>query len=90
MSKPTEEELKLALAAAAKLRESGEDTDYLGKSLLNIHYRFEKLETVYRAVEHYLNSGMGEIEHDRLTRALREYRRIDRSTGEDSVEDLPI
>ncbi len=63
MAKPTEEEFEKALKKAQQMRESGQDPDYLGKSLLNLDYRIGYLEEVYRAIERYLRSGMAEREH---------------------------
>ena len=73
MSKPTEEELKRALLAAAHMREQGQDPDFIAKALLNLHYRFGFLEEVVSAAEHYLHSGQGEREHSLLVGAIRKY-----------------
>ena len=43
--KPTEAELKTALAEAERLRVAGEDPHFLVKSLLYLHHRNEMLET---------------------------------------------
>lgn len=70
MGVPTEQELKQALGEAARLREQGEDPHYLAKTLLNHHYRIEKLEKVLHAAEVYLHSGHGGHEHSLLLRAI--------------------
>lgn len=85
MGKPTEEELTTALAEAARMREQGDDPQFMAKTLLNVHYRFKHLEKVLSAIEHYLHSGQAASEHSKLIRAINEYHNIDlRSSGEDS------
>ena len=84
MGKPTEEELKKALAEASRMREQGEDPHFVAKSLLNTHYRFKYLERVLHAAEHYLHSGQAVHEHTQLVKAINEYSAIEkRSSGED-------
>ena len=80
MGKPTESELEHALETAKSLREHGKDGDFLGKSLLNHHYRIGYLLQVLHAAEHYLHSGQAEHEHSVLVRAIDKAR---------SVEDHP-
>ena len=70
MGVPTKEELEQALGEAARMREQGEDPHYLGKALLNHHYRIEQLEKVLHAAEVYLHSGHGGHEHSLLLRAI--------------------
>ena len=77
MGKPTEQELERALSEAKRLRESGQDTDFLGKALLNCNYQNSVLLEVLHAAEHYLRSGMAEAEHTRLLRAIDRTRQAD-------------
>lgn len=70
MGKPTSEELDTALAEAARLRERGEDSHYLGKVLLNHNYRLGLYEDVLAAAKRYLHSGGGSRAHQELTRAI--------------------
>ena len=77
MGTPTEQELDRALSEAKRLRESGEDTDFLGKALLNCNYRNSLLLEVLHAAERYLLSGMAEAEHTRLVRAIDKARQAD-------------
>ena len=87
MSKPTEEELNRALEVAAKMRESGNDPDYIAKVLLNHHYRLGLLEAVYKAVEHYLHSGLAEREHTVLLKTLDKLRKAeDRDSGSEYTD----
>ena len=77
MSKPTEQELKMALDHAEFLRESGQDAHYLGKALMNCNYQMGFLLDVFHAAERYLKSGMNETEHTRLLKAIEKARQID-------------
>ena len=77
MGKPTEQELDTALSEAKRLRESGEDTHFLGKALLNCSYQNGILLEVLHAAEHYLRSGMAEAEHTRLVRVIDKARQAD-------------
>jgi hypothetical protein len=70
MGVPTKEELDTALTEAARMREAGEDPQYLAKALLNHHYRIDVLEKVLQAAELYLHSGHGAHEHTQLMRAI--------------------
>ena len=84
MGTPTKEELEIALTEAARMREHGEDPQFLAKTLLNLNYRFKCLEQVLRSVELYLHSGQSATEHTRLVRAIAKYHALDhRSSGED-------
>ena len=69
----TDEEHKLAIAAAEKLRESGKDITFLAKTVLNLNYLVKLLETVYRATERYLHSGMSSTELQNLEKAIKNY-----------------
>lgn len=77
MGQPTENELETALSEAKRLRESGEDSHFIGKALLNCHYRMTFLLEVLHAVETYLHSGLAEQEHTRLQLAIDKVRHID-------------
>lgn len=77
MSKPSEQELLMALEQAKYLRESGHDEHFLGKAFLNCNYQMGYLLDVFHAVEHYLHSGMSEIEHRNLLKAVEKAREVD-------------
>ena len=80
MGTPTEEELKQALQCAVEMREKGNDSDFLAKSLLNHHYRLKKMEQIITSTKLYLRSGESSTEHAKLVKALEQYERIDRET----------
>ncbi len=84
MGMPTEEELKQALAEAARMREQGEDPHHIAKALLNCNYRLQQLEKVMHAAELYFRSGMAVHEHQALRKALDEARyAVGRTAGHD-------
>lgn len=66
----SESELKEALAAAAKLRETGQDPHKVAHALLNLHYQNVQYQHLLEALEHYLHSGMATLELQRLRLAL--------------------
>jgi hypothetical protein len=70
MGRPSNEELKTALTEAARMREQGDDSSFLAKSLLNLNYRMKYLEHVRQAAESYLHSGLAEHNHAVLIRAI--------------------
>jgi hypothetical protein len=90
MSKPTEAELNRALEAAAKMRESGNDPDYIAKALLNHHYRLGLLEEIHKAVEHYLHSGLAEREHAVLLKTLDKLRKAEERTAGGEHTDIGL
>ena len=89
MGKPSNEELKQALAKAADMREHGEDPDFLAKSLLNLNYRFSVWQKVIDTTKRYLHSGQGSTEHARLVSAMREAEKIESESdhARDKVDD---
>lgn len=80
MSKPTDTELKTALRRAMIMKESGEDPDFLAKSLLNHHYRLNYLLELLFATDRYLNHGMADHEHTELLSLIEKIK-----TAEDQV-----
>ncbi len=70
MGVPTERELEQALSEAARLREQGEDSHPIAKTLLNHHYPIGLLKKVLYAVELYLHSGHGGHEQSILLPAI--------------------
>lgn len=78
MPRPTEAELKTALAAAARMRETDNDPLFIGKALLHCHHLNGLFEEVLNAAEAYLHSGMAEREHARLEKAIERAREAER------------
>ncbi|ARU59493.1 hypothetical protein OLMES_5513 [Oleiphilus messinensis] len=77
MGKPTEDELKQALTKAAELREQGQDSDFVAKSLLSLNYRHNKALHVITQVKRYLHSGSSATEHARLTKLIEEFETVE-------------
>ena len=70
MGRPTDEELEIAIAEAARLKESGKDVCFMGKTLLNLNYRVQALEHVLEKTKLFLHSGQGGHEHADLLKAM--------------------
>ena len=70
MGKPTTGELQTAIKAAVVMRESGNDPDFVAKSLLSLNYRMEKMEKVLMAAKRYLHAGQSMSEHRALALAI--------------------
>ncbi len=77
MGKPTQGELAEALQEAKRMREQGEDSHHLAKTLLNLNYQNDFLLKVLRAAENYLQSGLAEAEHTQLLKAIEKARAVD-------------
>jgi len=90
MSKPSNEELARALVIAEKMRESGDDPDFVAKSLLSHNYRLGYLEAVYNAVERYLHSGLAEREHTVLLKTLEKARKSEERTSGGEHTDIGL
>jgi len=90
MGKPTEEELKKALAEASRMREQGDDPHFVAKALLNTHYRSKYLEKVLQATEHFLHSGQAVHEHSQLIKAINEYKSIEKRTAGEDDENFSL
>jgi hypothetical protein len=85
--KPSDQELKAALAEAEQIRESGEDPHFLAKSLLYLHQRNQDLEKVLEHAERYIQFGLPVEEHTQLQLLLEEAKTRElRSMGKESEE----
>lgn len=70
MSKPTEEELQIALKMATQMRDNKIDPFFIAKTLLSHNYRIKYLEETLRAADRYINLGMAEQERTHLIRTI--------------------
>ena len=77
MSKPTQEELELALATARMMREQSDDPCFMAKALVNCQYQSSFLREVLQAAQEYLRTGQSESAHTRLLRAVEKARQVD-------------
>lgn len=85
MGKPTNHELRQALDRAIAMRESGNDPDFLAKSLLNLHYRLLKTERTVEAAKRYLHAGQSPTEHRELLLAVKEAEEASRDPESDEL-----
>jgi len=90
MSKPSQQELEHALEQAKLMRETEKDPDFIAKSFLNCHFQSTYLQQVLHAAEHYINSGLGEREHTRLTQAISKARNVDERSAKQEHQDLGL
>ncbi len=81
MSKPSDEELEIALKTAADMRDNKTDSFFIAKALLNYNYRFKYLEEVLRTADLYINHGMSDQEHSHLIRAIEKAKEVDSYTS---------
>ncbi|NRB38029.1 MAG: hypothetical protein HRU20_06115 [Pseudomonadales bacterium] len=84
MTMPTEQELQQALIKAKSMRETGQDDDFVAKALLNHHYRLTLLQHVLDAAGHYLHSGNGNREHQKLLKAIEDARQSEYRPGQET------
>ncbi|MCW9013847.1 MAG: hypothetical protein OQL06_08695 [Gammaproteobacteria bacterium] len=90
MSKPTDSELKIALQAAAEMKEHNADPHYLAKALLNHNYRIRYLENVLQAADRFMNHGMAEHEHMVLLRAIEKAKDAEHRTAGTEQENFGL
>lgn len=79
--KPTPAELNQALAEAERLRDMGQDTQHLAKTLLYQHERLRHLEEIYVHAERLVKFGLDEHEHALLVKALDTAKKAEAAAG---------
>lgn len=70
MLKPTEDEMHEALTEAERMRETGDDSHNIARSLEYLSHRVRNLEAVFDAANKYIHFGQEEIEHAILVKAI--------------------
>jgi len=70
MSKPTDEEIEIALKMSAQMRDRNIDPFFIAKTLLSNNYRIKHLEEILRTADRYINCGMSEQARSQLIRAI--------------------
>ena len=80
--KPTPEQLRMALAEAEHLREAGDDSRFLAKTVLYQHERLRHLEAVLAHAERLVRFGLDEHEHALLIKALDAAKRAEETAGQ--------
>ena len=88
--KPSTNELEKALAMAEAMRESGEDPDFLSKSIMYLNQRVEVLEKVFDAANHYMRFGQEEREHTVLLQALESARELESFEEKEGKHDFGV
>jgi len=68
--KPMENELKIALDEAERIRDAEEDQHYLAQCLIYLHQRNSDLEQILEHLEKYLRFGLPVEEHSALVRLV--------------------
>ena len=90
MSKPTDNELKIALSKAIEMKEHGNDENFIAKTLINHHYRIRYLEEVLKIADRYINHGMADHEHMQLLRAIEKAKAAEEKTSGNEHEDFGL
>ncbi len=81
MSKPTEEELDLALKMAAQMRDKKADPFFIAKALLSYNYRIKYLEEILHTADRYINRGMSDQERTHLFRTIEKAKDVESFTS---------
>ena len=90
MSKPTDIELSIALKQAKLMKETGNDADFLAKTVLNQHYRLKYLEDVLKTADRYMNHGMAEHERMALLQKIELAKQAEYRTAGEEHEDFGL
>ncbi|MCW8855549.1 MAG: hypothetical protein OQK72_12680 [Gammaproteobacteria bacterium] len=90
MSKPTDNELKIALKKAIEMKEHDNDEHFIAKTLINHHYRVRYLEDVLKIADRYMNHGMADHEHTQLLRAIEKAKEAEERTSGNEHEDFGL
>lgn len=90
MQKPTDEELRMALAEAERMREQDADPRHVARSLQYLARRVQLLETVFDAAKNYLHFGQEEREHAILDNAIEAVRRGELHDREQDTDTLGL
>ena len=86
MSKPTDAELKTAMAAAAAMKEHDDDLAFIAKALLNHNYRLRFYEDLLKFADLYMNHGQAEHDHMELLRCIDKIKEIESYTAHESSD----
>ncbi|MDH5485052.1 MAG: hypothetical protein OEY43_07440 [Gammaproteobacteria bacterium] len=90
MSKPTDDELKIALQEAIRMKEQNDDPKYVAKALLSHNYRIKYLQQVLQIADRFMNHGMAEHERSQLLRMIEKAKDAESSTAHDEREDFGL
>jgi len=90
MSKPTDAELKTAVAAATDMKETDNDLAFIAKTLLNHNYRLRYYEDLLKFADLYINHGQAEHDHMELVRCIDKIKEIESFTAHESSGDFGL
>ena len=90
MSKPSDNELKIALKKAIEMKEHDNDDSFIAKTLINHHYRIRYLEEVLKIADRYMNHGMADHEHTQLLRAIEKAKEAEQRTSGNEHDDFGL
>lgn len=90
MSKPSNAELKTAMAAAATMKEHDDDSLYIAKTLLNHNYRLRFYEDLLKYADLYMNHGQAEHDHMELLRCIEKVKEVESLSAHESADDFGL
>ena len=90
MSKPTDAELKTAMAAAADMKDTDNDLAFIAKTLLNHNYRLRYYEDLLKFADLYINHGQAEHDHMELLRCIDKIKEIESFTAHESSDSFGL
>jgi len=83
MAKPTKDELESAFQEAKHLIWQEQDRFFLAKTLFALHDKYEELNKVVTACDHYIRSGFSTTAHRGIISAVNSYRNLFSSNNND-------
>jgi len=86
MSKPTDEELEMAINTAVAMLKNNDDPFNLAKCLLSHNLRMKHLEEVLTLADRYFNMGTSEWEPALLIRAIEKAKNVELYTSPEKQE----
>jgi len=90
MSKPSDEEVDIAIKTAIQIREKDMDSFFVAKTLLSHNYRIGYLEEVFKAADQYLNMGMNERQRKDLWKAIKKAKEAESYTSHQNKTDFGL
>lgn len=90
MSKPSEEEIDIALKMAIQMRENERDQFFIAKTLLSHNYRIGYLEQVLKVADRYLNMGMSERQRMELVKIIEKTKDAEFHTAQQVRENMGL
>jgi len=88
--KPTETELEIAIIAAEQMRDTGNDTHHVAKTLLYLYQRLQAVERIHKAAERYIHFGQEEPQHAELVMAIEAARKAEGKESGTEEESLGL